>query len=139
VNKVVVMLVCLPATATAMTPTPGEAAVRTCMAIASSGPQAAPTVAAGQKLALSAWAQVAKVMGGDSHTSWRLALTKTLTCAPAAVGTGVVCEARARPCVIDQVPGPGERYLPETPTRKAPEPKVIPVPPNPAPKKPINI
>jgi hypothetical protein len=124
VIKLAIPFVCVPIVAVAMMPLPIAAAVRICKASVSSGPQAAASVAAGQKLALSVWAQVAKVMGGDSHTSWRLAVDKTLTCAPAA-DKGVLCEARGRPCVIEQA-APKE-WAPGKPN--TPEPKVVPVPP----------
>ena len=44
----------------------GSAAVRVCKAEMSSGPHLAVSVAEGQKLAITAWMQVAKVAGGDS-------------------------------------------------------------------------
>lgn len=101
-----------------------SAAVRTCKAEMSSGPHLARSVAEGQKLAITAWMQVAKVVGGESHTSWRIAVSKTLSCTPTE-GSKVICIARARPCVIDQVApkawGPGNAPMPE--------PKVIQVPP----------
>ncbi|MEQ1616602.1 MAG: hypothetical protein ABL904_27940 [Hyphomicrobiaceae bacterium] len=96
-----------------------SAAVRVCKAEMSSGPHLAASVAEGQKRAIAAWTQVAKVVGGDSHTSWRIANSKTLSCTPTE-GTKVICIARARPCVIEQV-APGKA--------PAPEPKVIQVPP----------
>ena len=106
------------------TSTGASAAVRTCKAEMSSGAHLARSIAEGQKLAIAAWMQVAKVVGGDSHTSWRIAVSKTLTCTPTE-GTKVICEARGRPCVIDQVApkawGPG--------MAPPPEPKVIQVPP----------
>ena len=100
-----------------------SAAVRVCKAEMSSGPHLATTVGQGQKMAIDAWMQVAKVVGGDSHTSWRLAISKSLSCQPTE-GTKVICIARARPCVIEQV-APKD-MAPIKPNQ--PEPKVITVP-----------
>ena len=102
---------------------PADAAVRICLESVSSGPQAAATVAQGQRQAIDAWVKAAR-KASDEYVSWRLALTKSLTCAPAA-DKGVVCEARGIPCTIMQAP-PNDRP-PIAP--KPPEPNVITVPP----------
>lgn len=102
---------------------PANAAVRFCLEQVSSGPQVAATVAQGQRLAIDAWVKAAR-KAGDEYVSWRLALTKSLTCTPA-TDRGVVCEARGIPCTIMQAPpknGPAIKPKP-------PEPKIITVPP----------
>ena len=104
-------------------PSLGWAAVRVCKAEVSSGPHLATGIAEGHKLAIAAWMQNAKVVGGDSHTSWRLANSKSLTCTPTE-GSKVICVARGRPCVIEHVaPKEGVPIIPGPP-----EPKAIPVP-----------
>lgn len=97
----------------------GVAAVRTCGEVVTSGPQSAASIAEAQKLAIAAWAKRADVANGARFTSWRLAFNKSMICKPAEA-SGVVCEAKAAPCVIEQAP--------QRPPR-APEPKIIPVPP----------
>lgn len=102
---------------------PADAAVRICLESVSSGPHAAATVAQGQRLAIDAWVKAAR-KAGDEYVSWRLALTKSLTCTPAA-DKGVVCEARGIPCTIMQAPPSDRPAIKPTP----PEPKIITVPP----------
>jgi len=102
---------------------PANAAVRFCLEQVSSGPQVAATVAQGQRLAIDAWVRAAH-RAGDEYVSWRLALTKSLTCTPA-IDKGVVCEARGTPCTIKQAPPTDAAPI----KPKPPEPKVITVPP----------
>jgi hypothetical protein len=109
-----------------------EAAVRRCGQSVTSGPQQASSVALGQKRAIAAWAKAAGIANGERFTNWRLAFTKSLSCRPA-TSSGVICEARGAPCVIEQVPS---NALP--PALKVPEPKVIPVLPRPAGSKAID-
>ena len=82
---------------------PGDAAVRRCMSPVTSGPQQAVGVLQGQRLAIGAWIKAVGAAHGPRFTSWRLAVTRSLTCG-AASNAGVVCEARATPCVIEQAP-----------------------------------
>jgi hypothetical protein len=105
---------------------PAAAAVRSCYPSVDSGPHPARTLSEGQKLALSTWAAKAGVAAGNRQVTWRLAINKSLSCAPGD-GNQIVCTAVGMPCVIEQVPTPGtEPILPGKPP--SPGPKVIPVP-----------
>jgi hypothetical protein len=97
--------------------------VRVCGAQVSSGALPATSVGEGHKRAIAAWMKVTRAGPGERFTSWRLAINKSIGCRPAP-DTGLICEARASPCVIEQAPA---QALPPNP--RAPEPKVIPVPP----------
>jgi hypothetical protein len=82
---------------------PATAAVRTCAAPVSGAPQSAPTELQARKQALEAWAKAAGTVPG----AWRLATDKHTACAPIAGQSALAttCVVRARPCLIDQVPG----------------------------------
>ena len=121
-------------------PASGEAAVRVCQPAVTSGPQAAATVGAGQRLAIQAWMASARAIGGDNLTSWRLAVNKSVSCKPGA-DNKIICTAVAEPCSISQVPMPAPGASPARPKGSPaapPEPKVIPVPQS-GPGKPVNI
>jgi len=83
------------------------AAVRICQPEVSSGLQVADTELEARRLAISAWVAAAGAYG-KPYTSWRLALSKFYSCAEGEDGK-VRCLARARPCVISQVPSPKTR------------------------------
>lgn len=109
------MLVLLAASLIASTD--ADAAVRSCTGPLSSGPQSAGTETDGQRLALEAWVKQAAAIG-PGFTGWRLAMAKSLRCLKGTTGQ-FVCEARARPCTIQQVPGLGVPQLP--PADRVPE------------------
>ena len=91
------------ALAPTLAPTLATAAVRTCAAPVVGAPQSAPTELQARKLALEAWAKAA----GTVPSAWRLATDKHTACAPVSGQTGAAttCIVRARPCLIDQLPG----------------------------------
>jgi hypothetical protein len=123
-----------PTLAATLAPTTAAAAVRTCAAAVVGAPQSAPTELQARKQALEAWAKAA----GTVPSAWRLAADKHTACAPVPgqSGAATTCVVRARPCLIDQMPGRG--WVPDlSPKPGAPAP-----PPPPASRpgpKPLNI
>ena len=87
------------------------AAVGLCQDPITSGPQAAPSEAAGKKAALAAWVRAVSRAHGERYTSWRIAFDKSLTCKAAGDGS-FSCEACGRPCTVEQVPQRGLEILP---------------------------
>jgi hypothetical protein len=106
------------------------AAVRVCLEAVTSGQKIEASEEAARKTALDAWVKAVEI-NGPQFSSWRLALERELTCKPAA-DARFECEARARPCTIQQQP---PKDLPLIP-RKDPlaPPKDAPAPAKPPPK-----
>lgn len=108
-----------------------HAAVRRCTGAVSGGAQTGTVLTQAQRRAIEAWSKKVTGADGERYAGWRIAVNKSLTCGPAAT-TGIACEARATPCTIEQAPA---KALPPRP----PEPKVIPVVPQPGGRKPVDI
>jgi hypothetical protein len=129
-----ISLISTIALAPTLAPTLATAAVRTCAAPVLGAPQSAPTELQARKQALEAWAKAA----GTVPSAWRLATDKHTACAPIAgqSGAATTCVVRARPCLIDQMPGRG--WVPDlSPKPGAPAPAPTPAA-RPGPK-PLNI
>ncbi len=107
-----------------------QSAVRVCLPPVAGGPVRAATLTQAQQLAIEAWFNAAK-LNGDRFTSWRIANSKSLLCSPT-TEAGVMCAARASPCMIQQAPGQ------QNPAQKQPSPPTLPKVLKPAPKQ-LNI
>ena len=78
-----------------------HAAVRKCSAAITTDIATASTELEAKKKALEQWRSAA-LKRGEGFDSWRLAVSKTLKCFPAA--SGFECIAHGAPCIIDQTP-----------------------------------
>jgi hypothetical protein len=84
------------------TATSGEAAVRMCKPLVTSGLVVRPTEAEARREAMAAWIGKATRLG-KGYASWRLATEKLIQCLPEKTG-GFACFAKGMPCTIEQAP-----------------------------------
>lgn len=106
------------------------AAVRSCQPVLTGVERTAATEQTGKRLALESWVESARKGYGPQYAGWQIAISKTLSCrrGPAggaggkdSRGAEFICQARAAPCTVLQVPPPssGPSPLAPAPVRRS--------------------